>query len=148
MQNTIDPNLITLISVVAAGSVSVLSIFVPIIVESLKARQARISSEKDKLEAATVELLRELSYLGRPIQGDIERSASRPMQQVFSDLQVKHYVWERAIWNKVSEKNQKNIKALRVKFEKLSSSQKISDISQQLSEITDEILSLTRIASE
>jgi len=148
MPNTIDPNLITLISVIAAASVSVLSIFVPIIVESLKARQVRISSEKERLESATVELLRELSHLGRPIQGDVERSSSRPMQQVFSDLQVKHYVWERAIWNKLPEKYQKNVKTLRVKFESLPSSQKISDVSQHLSEITEEILTLTRIASE
>lgn len=148
MPNPIDSNLITLISVITAASVSVLSIFVPIIVESLKARQARATSERDRLESATVELLRELSHLGRPIQGDVERSSNRPMQQVFSDLQVKHYVWERAIWKKLPEKYQVDVKTLRVKFESLLSNQKINDISQHLSEITEEILTLTRIASE
>jgi hypothetical protein len=147
MESILNPTVITLISVITTGLVSILSIFLPSVIEWLKARQANISSEKDRIETTTLDLLREISHFRRPIQFDIESSSGRSVQQTISDMQVKHYAWERAIWNKVGEKNQKQIITLRQKFESMSG-QNLGELAQQLSDVTDEILTLTRIASD
>jgi hypothetical protein len=141
-----DPTIVTLISVITTGLVSILSVFVPIILESRKAAQAKISAERDRLETTTLDLLREISNFRRPIEFDIEMSSTRPVQQVLSDMQVRHYAWECAIWYKIDEKYQEQVRALRQKFE-LMSSQNLGELARQLSDVTDEILTLTRIAS-
>jgi len=146
MDSVLNSTLIALISIITTGLVSILSIFVPIIIESRKLRQASISSEKDKLDTATLDLLREISHFRSPVQGDIEYSSQRVLQQVVSDLQIKHYAWERAIWNNLDETHQKQIVAVRKSFEKLSRNN-LGELAKQLSDVTDEILSLSRIGS-
>ena len=144
--NTVDSTVIALISVITTGLVSVLSIFVPIIIETRKSRQAGISARKDKLDMATLDLLREISHFRSPVQGDIEYSSQRLLQQVIADLQIKHYAWERAIWNNLDEKHQEQIVAVRKRFESLSRNN-LGELASQLSKVTDEILTLSRIAS-
>jgi hypothetical protein len=145
MDSIQNSTLIALISVITTGLVSILSIFVPIIIESRKSRQASISAEKERVDTATLDLLREISHFRSPVQGDIEFSSRRPVQQVISDMQIKHYAWERAIWDKIGEKHQEQVVAVRKKFESLSW-HNLNEIATQLSNVTDEILTLSRIA--
>jgi hypothetical protein len=147
MESILNPTLITLISVITTGLVAILSIFVPIIIESLKARQANISSEKEKIDTATLDLLREIAHFRDPVPHNVESSSRRPVQQTISDLQIKHYAWERAIWNKIGEKHQGQVVILRQKFESMSQ-RNLVELANQLSDVTDEILALTRIASD
>lgn len=147
MENILNPTLITLISVITTGLVSVFSIFVPIIIESIKTRKANIFAEKDKIETTTLDLLREISHFRRPVEFDIESSSRRPVQQTISDMQIRHYAWERAIWSRIDEKHQQQVIIIRHKFESLSQ-QNLNELSQKLSDVTDEILTITRKASE
>ena len=89
---------------------------------------------------------KEISNFRYPVWNDIEQSARRPLQQVQSDLRGKHYAWERAIWPLLDRKDQERVKVLRQKFESLSL-QKIDALANELSDLSNEILSLAYIGS-
>lgn len=141
-----DQTLVTLISVITASLVSILSIFVPMILDSRKAKRVSTLAERDRLETTTLDLLRELSNFRTPIWDSIEKSAGCPVQQAQSNLQVRHYAWECAIWSRLDQSHQQRVITLRERFEGLSM-QEIGKLAKQVSDTSDEILALTRIAS-
>jgi hypothetical protein len=139
-----DPAIPTIVSVIVTGVVAIVSVLVPFIIEWRKSKQEKIAAEMERIDKSMLELLGELSNFRHWVMDDIEMSARRPIQQVFTDLQVKHYAWERAVWSRLNADDRGRVIELRQRFEKVHVP---DELAKDVANLANEILSLTYSAT-
>ena len=138
-----------MVSVIVSGIVALSSLLVPIIIDWRKSNRGKTTVKIEKINSAALELLGHLSHFRHWVWGDIEASASGfPVQQVYTDMRVKHYAWEQAAWSHLDDHARERVRKLRRRFERLHTE---SDITKNASEsdlptLSDEILKLTHTA--
>ena len=144
MQSAIDPLIITLVSVVAAALVSILSIFIPVLVNWYKAKRQEKVAQAEEIDKSVLDLLGNLAPFRHPDYIDIGISAECPTVKLLSDLQVSHYVWERSVWPHLGDEDRNRVRRLRKTFETV---RNFSEYTKQMQGLSDEILAITYIAS-
>jgi hypothetical protein len=144
MQSTIDSSVITLVSVVATALVSILSVFVPVLVDWWKAKRQEKAAQAEETDKAALGLLANLAPFRHAVYNDIGFSAERDPVKLHSDLQVSHYAWERAVWPRLDDKDRDRVRKLRETFETVRDP---SEYTRRMQELSDEILAVTYIAS-
>jgi len=141
---SMDPAVPAVVSVIVTGVVSISSIFVPFVIEWRRWVRGKKAAEFERIDESTLDLLSTLANLRHWVIRDIEMSAQRPIQQVYTNLQVKHYAWERAVWSRLEADDRRRVRELRQRFEFV---HKPDEFRESVSDLSDEILSLAYIAT-
>ena len=152
--------LVALVSVLVTGAVSIFSGFVPAFLDGRKARreerryqQDKVATENASIDQATLGLLDYLTKFRYRDSGNILRAFDgvHNILTVVSNLQSRYYTWESSVWAKLDSSSQQRVKLLREEFENLplptATDSKENPIADKLPALSDEILSLTRIAA-
>jgi len=144
-------SIVAIVSIIATGAVSILSGFVPVLIDSRKSKREEIAAKQEKeaaeiesIDKTTLDLLSHLSHFRHWTVSDIEQSYHGPAQKAYSDLRAKHYAWEFTIWSKLNEAERERVKNLRKKFEEVHTPETIDE---DVSDLSQEILSLSTIAT-
>ncbi|MGC1376493.1 MAG: hypothetical protein WA821_09725 [Anaerolineales bacterium] len=145
MQSTIDSSIITLVSVIAAGLVSILSVFVPVLTDSLKAKRQEKSDRTKEIDKATLDLLEKIAPFRHTDYNKIGNAGGNDPSILQSDLQAKHYAWERAVWPRLHDNDRDRVRKLRVVFE---TAHNLSEYTQKMQGVSDEILAVAYIATQ
>ena len=139
-----DPALVVaIVSVVGTVLVSVLSVFVPMIVDAKKRKEERREASLERIRTSSLDLLSHLAHFRHWDISDIEDSARAPIQQVYSQLRVRAYAWEQAVWPKIDQASRDKVRSLRTEFEAVHTPAALKDKYHQIS---DEVLSITKDA--
>jgi hypothetical protein len=144
MQSAVDSSIITLVSVITAGLVSILGVLVPVLTDFLKAKREENSAQMKEIDKATMDLLEIIAPLRNTDQTKVGYSAERAPFILQSDLQAKHYAWERAVWHHLRDNDRDRVRRLRGIFETV---RNISEYTKQMQELSDEILAVSYIAN-
>jgi hypothetical protein len=142
-------SIVAILAMIVTGLVSILTGFVPVILDWRKSVRDREALEMSRIDQAMLELLGELSNFRHWVADDIEVAAECPLVAAYTKLQVKHYAWERAIWPRLSDEHREYARKLRREFEGLHEPDGIANRergSEHLSELSERILSITYIA--
>jgi hypothetical protein len=141
---------VAVVSVLVSGIVAVSSLAVPIIVDKLRSSRERTAADLERVNTTTLDLLGELVHFRHWYQRDLEESSGRPIQQVYADLQRKHYAWERAIMPRLDEAGRDSVKKMRKRFEGIHAIEHITKdaSSSTLPDLSDEVLQLAYLATE
>ncbi len=141
-----DPAVIVaIISVLGTVLVAVLSILVPVVIDCRKSKRERDAVEVKMVDETALELLRHFSRFRHWTINDIEKSGDGTIQQAYTDLQVKHYAWEQAIWSRLSASDRERVRKLRKTFGDVHTPEALKG---QVSDLSEEILSLTKAATK
>jgi hypothetical protein len=145
-----DDNSVAIIAVVVTGGVTLfnglVNVIIPVWIEHNKAKEAKAAARLERIEAATLEFLDELSRFNSNYQiEEIEASANKTIHQVFSDLLAKYYTWERAIWSNLDHDSRLAVEEMRRKIERTRSP---SDIFPEISGYSKKILTITYEATK
>ena len=136
---------VAFVSVIGTVLVSILSVFVPVIVDGKKRNQHKEEASMERIRKSSLDLLSHLAHLRHWKIEDIEDSAGAPIQQVYSELRVKHYSWEQSIWSKIGQSNRDTVRNLRKEFESVHTPAGLKD---RYSDISEDVLSIAKDALE
>ncbi len=141
---------VAVISVVVSGIVAICSLAVPIIVDERRSNRERTAADLARVNTTTLDLLGALVHFRHWHQRDLEESSGRPIQQVYAELQRKHYAWERAIMPRLDEAGRESVKKMRKEFESTHTIDHITKdaSSSTLPDLSHEILHLAYLATE
>lgn len=144
-------SLVAITAVVVTGFVSVLNGFVPFLIDWRKAKrdEARVDREQlaaeiAKIDQTTLELLGHLSHFRHWTIDDIETSYHGSAQRAYSELRAKHYAWEVAVWARLEEKERRQVRELRTKFENVHTP---NAVAPEVSDLSEQVLSVTKTAT-
>jgi hypothetical protein len=144
MPNTIDSSIITLVSVITAGLVSVLGVLVPVLTDLWKAKRQQKPSQAHEIDKTALDLLGKITPLRHTDYNKVGHSAEQDPFKHQSDLQASHYAWECAVWHHLNDNSKARTNKLRKIFE---TTQNLSEYTKQMQELSDEILAITYIAN-
>jgi hypothetical protein len=134
---------VSIISVLGTVSIAIFSVVAPHFFDLKKVKLEAKTAQVRKINETALELLGRLSHLRHWVSQDIVASAGESVQQVYTELQVKHYAWEQAIWSKLNSDDQERVRKLRHEFEGVHTPDAFKD---RISDLSEEILSLTKVA--
>jgi hypothetical protein len=137
--------LVAIISVSGTIIISILNVLVPLITEKRKAKREEQKEEFELVHKSSTELLSQLSHFKHHVIADIESSANSPVQQVYSDLRMKFYAWEQAIWPFIKPEQRKVVVDIRQEIEDVHTP---VDLRDNYFEVSDEILRISKLATE
>lgn len=153
-------SLVALVSVLVTGLISFTSVFVPVWTDSQKAKREEVRALQEKkaaklakIDNATLELLGLISVFRFEESRDVDRALTRDprannIHQAASALQGAYYSWESAIWELLGQDDRDRAKELRNMFERsLPAPDEMNDLVWQVSKLSDEILSISRSAT-
>ena len=145
-------SVVAITAVVVTGIVAVLNGFVPFLIDWRKAEREEDTVERQEsaaqaatIDQTTIELLGTLSHFAFRILPEVMVSYDGPAQQACSELRAKHYAWERSIWSRLEDTERQRVRALRSHFESMDA---VDTIRRNVSSLSDEVLSVTYIASK
>jgi uncharacterized coiled-coil DUF342 family protein len=144
MPNVIDSSVIALVSVITAGLVSILSVFVPVLTDLWKAKRQEKFAQAEEIDKTALDLLGKIAPVRHNDYNKTSYSSSREFFILQSDLQASHYAWERAVWGHLNSNDRDRVIKLRKVFE---TADKLSEYAKQMQELSAEILAITYIAN-
>jgi hypothetical protein len=109
---------LTAISVVAAAAVSILSVFLPSRYEQQRRKEEKVDAEIKRIDQCTLDFLHELANFRHWTSESLKKAGGdRELEQLYTDLQVAQYAWERGIWSKLDASGREEVKDIRRKLE-------------------------------
>jgi hypothetical protein len=143
-------SIVAIIAVIITGIVSVVNGFIPLLINWITTRRESEKEIIQRIDQTTIELLKELSNFRHWVAKDIKDAAGTSLIKAYTNLQVKQYAWERAVWNQLDNNFQNRVRQLRFELETLHTPTAISNEKRgtsHLSELSSEILAITNMAT-
>lgn len=159
------PSWLLAISIISTAVVSIFGVVVPIWQENARAKREHIKREEEQRRAEFAELdstagalLNLFSFFAAPTMRELDSAFANSgiasnTTQARSVLVSRFYTWESQVWKELSVTDKQRVKALRQKIEAIQvpygwGSDNPNPFAAEISSIVEEVLSLTRRATE
>jgi hypothetical protein len=141
---------LTAVSVIAAAAVSIFSVFLPSHYERQRRKEEKVDAEVRRIDETTLSFLGQLSNFRHWRYESLEKvAADRPVEHLYTSLQVAQYAWERAIWPRLDDQGHSRVRIIRARLEGVHTPDDLSrgPGDSDVPALAEEILALARAVS-